>query len=245
MYYFYIPYVFCILSEFPFYNSYYILCNQLYNLIKSKKVEIPLEIIIYNIVNYTLSPINCDVFLNLDAFNLPQDYIESELGEIKEDLELEIEQEEEDKDNIINNNINNENNNNINAKKNTENKKTTGHKTIKKGGNLNDVSLRFLSSNSLWSSLSSKTRPFQKIKFGLLSGYPLIQYNLVKVLLNKMSPADVITIFFYTFLEKSVIFFSKNIELLSLTINSYLNLNFPLNNLGSPYILYHPSFQYF
>ena len=252
MYYFYIPYVFCILSEFPFYNSYYILCNQLYNLIKSKKVEIPLEIIIYNIVNFTLSPINSDVFLNLNAFNLPQDYVESELGEIKEDLELEIEQEGGDKDNIINN-INKENNNN--AKKNIENKKTSFRekknnnnnnlgqiKTIKKGGNLNDISLRFLSSNSLWSALSSKTRPFPKIKFGLLSGYPLIQYNLVKVLLNKMSPADVITIFFYTFLEKSVIFFSKNIELLSLTINSYLNLNFPLND--EKYYFYNVSISY-
>ena len=34
----------------------------------------------------------------------------------------------------------------------------------------------------------------------------------------------------YTFLEKDVLFFSKDIEFLSLTINSYLNLNFPLND---------------
>ena len=57
-----------------------------------------------------------------------------------------------------------------------------------------------------------------------------MQYNLAKVLLNNLSPYDVIIIFIYTFLEKDVIFFSQNLELLSLTINSYQNLNFPLND---------------
>ena len=57
-----------------------------------------------------------------------------------------------------------------------------------------------------------------------------------------MDPADVIIIFFYTFLEKSIIFFSKNIELLSLTINSYLNLNFPLND--EKYYFYNASISY-
>ena len=71
---------------------------------------------------------------------------------------------------------------------------------------------------------------FQDIKFEILSGYPLIQYNLLKVLLYKLLPEDVITIFFYTFLERNVLFFSNDIELLSLTINSYINLNFPLND---------------
>jgi hypothetical protein len=40
----------------------------------------------------------------------------------------------------------------------------------------------------------------------------------------------------YTFLEKDVIFFSENIELLSLTINTYQNLNFPLNDQTYYYI---------
>ena len=71
---------------------------------------------------------------------------------------------------------------------------------------------------------------FPKIKFEALPGYPLIQYNLAKVLLDIMSPIHVIEIFLYTFLEKNVIFFSKNLQYLSITINSYLNLNFPLND---------------
>ena len=270
MYYFYVPYTFCIISEYPFYNSYYMLCNQLYNLIK-KKIEIPIEIIIYNIVNYTMSPLNSDVFLNLDSFNLSSSFLNSELVEIKEEAELELEQEE---DNIksINENENeiekdkekekivfadvDKKNNNIkyNSYKHlraeshqilvtTNNKLNLEENFGKKrvGGNIKEVCKRIPSSSSLISSLN-RSKPFEKIKFGLLSGYPLIQYNLVKVLLNKMSPADVITIFFYTFLEKSVIFFSKNIELLSLTIDSYLNLNFPLND--EKYYFFNASISY-
>ena len=71
---------------------------------------------------------------------------------------------------------------------------------------------------------------FEPIKFHFLPGYPLIHYNLAKVLLDTMSTYDVIVIFIYTFLEKDVIFFSSDIELLSLTMNSYQNINFPLND---------------
>ena len=263
MYYFYVPYTFCIISEFPFYNSYYMLCNQLYNLIK-KKIEIPLEIIIYNIVNYTLSPLNCDVFLNLDSFNLSNANINNGLEEIKEEAELDIDQDE---DNVKNMNedkkekfvIIEDNKKNNDIEYNYKHQRAESHqilfttknkiniennfdkkRSIKKVLNKKDDSQRLSSSSSLFS--VKRQKPFEKIKFGLLSGYPLIQYNLVKVLLNKMSPADVITIFFYTFLEKSVIFFSKNIELLSLTIDSFLNLNFPLND--EKYYFFNVSISY-
>ena len=44
-------------------------------------------------------------------------------------------------------------------------------------------------------------------------------------------PIDkIIEIFLFMFLEKDVLFFSKNIELLTLTINAFLNLSFPLND---------------
>ena len=246
---FYIPYTFCILSEFPFYNSYYLLCNQLFNLIKSKKVEIPLELIIYNIVNFTPSPLNCNVFLNLEAFNLIHDNISSGLGEIKEeDCEIELGEEENiNKDTeVVNDKGNNLNNKKTKddivpliKKKNSDNLEKLRN-TVKSNREVTDIHSRFMSSSTIFS--ITKSKPFQKIKFGLLSGYPLIQYNLAKVLLDKMDPADVIIIFFYTFLEKSIIFFSKNIELLSLTINSYLNLNFPLND--EKYYFYNVSISY-
>ena len=225
---FYIPCTFCILSEYPFYNSYYNLCNQLCNLFKSKQLEIPLEIIIYNIVNYTPSPINSDVFIDFSDFNLFHGNLNSELVKISEELEIEIENEKED-NNLNNKIVDNNNQNNADIF------------NVKRVSNITEANLRLMSISTNPSFLSKKKKS-QKIKFELLSGYPVIQYNLVKVLLNKMAPEDVIIIFFYTFLEKSVIFFSKDIELLSLTINSYLNLNFPLND--EKYYFYNASISY-
>jgi hypothetical protein len=109
------------------------------------------------------------------------------------------------------------------------------HQIISKGfgvGNylkhIKTSSMGFLESNI--SSNPIENEISKKIVFERLTGYPLIQYNLAKVLLQTLSPIDVIDIFLYTFLEKDVLFFSKNLEFLSLTINSYLNLNFPLND---------------
>ena len=62
---FYVPIVFCIISEFPYYNSYYKLTRQIMLLFKSKIIEVPIEFIIQNIVNFTLSPINDDVELKI------------------------------------------------------------------------------------------------------------------------------------------------------------------------------------
>ena len=73
--------------------------------------------------------------------------------------------------------------------------------------------------------------PFETmVKFKYLSGYPIIQYNLAKVLFHKLSIEKIIDIFLFTFLEQNVIFFSENLEYLSLTLNSYANFNYPLND---------------
>ena len=68
---FYVPITFCIISEYPYFNSYHKLCKQLTKLFMSKNNKIPLEIIIYNIVNFTLSPINGDIYLNIEPLDIP------------------------------------------------------------------------------------------------------------------------------------------------------------------------------
>ena len=239
IYFFYVPFTFCILSEYPFYNSYYNLCKQLQSLFKNQNNDIPIEMILYNIVNYTPSPLNSDVYLNLESF-YNSGNAANELEKIKEE-----ENENENEEMLLDKNINNkyqENMDNFNnflrQKSVLINKPNIPEYKRRKTENIISVSnskkARNFTEHDISSVSSSKStkkkKVFKPIKFGLLSGYPIIQYNLAKVLLNKMSPEDVITIFFYTFLEKSVIFFSKDIELLSLTINSYLNLNFPLND---------------
>ena len=98
---FFIPNVFCIISEFPFYNSFYLLCNQIKHLYNEKKIEVPLEILIYNLINFTLSPLNNDIFLYIEPIKFPTDKIEIEdfkeskskiidLDNIKEVYETEI-----------------------------------------------------------------------------------------------------------------------------------------------------------
>jgi hypothetical protein len=68
-----------------------------------------------------------------------------------------------------------------------------------------------------------------KTKFNIFSGYPLIQYNLLKVLFSTFSSQSIIEIFIMSFLQKNIIFFSKNIEHLTLLMYSIINLNYPFN----------------
>ena len=359
---FFVPNVFCIISEFPFYNSFYLLCNQIKHLYNEKKIEIPLEILIYNLINFTLSPLNNDIFLYIEPIKFPTNKIEIEefkevknkiidLDNIKEVYETEISDinkkgniseidiieeidEEKGEDNKNKNknkkkvSFSNSNNDIINSKnifnskiksasdsdnknyntlenyisndnniyddiyenvdeQNSDNEKNVNIDILPKGtdksmrkslsqskpqkkikalksGGKTEIKFRTKLKNKIQSihtvhenknrrltssiinttksgdvknrlnssfSISSKSYKFyENIKFCLLPGYPLIQYNLVKVLLNVMSPMDVIIIFFHTFLEIDVVFFSKDIEYLSLTIDAYLNLNFPLND---------------
>ena len=276
---FYVPIVFCIISEFPYYNSYYKLTRQIMLLFKKKIIEVPIEFTIQNIVNFTLSPINDDVVLNI----FPLSFLKlwhSTSGDINFIEEVDEEKEkdndkkepepiiEEDKKktnhekNKINQNIINDKKKEVRKSKNikSENLQTL-YKSLKlKNSNNSKLlnSLRgsckdkknefkgkpdFLKQYNFGSTQPSfhlnpkfmnkeeeSTIKFEPIKFKLLPGYPLIQYNLAKVLLDTFSSYEVILIFIYTFLEKDILFFSENIELLSLTMNCYQNLNFPLND---------------
>ena len=294
---FYVPITFCIISEFPFFNSYYKLCKQIIQLFQNNKNEIPLEILIYNIINFSLSPINGEILLNIEPTNFPtQKIVVNSLNKApkekkEENIQVIKEEEEPEEDCIIpmdlyekDLNIDNNKTNTINEdkKKEEENlyKKASespilkARRNLEQNNNNNNQKIDFRNSEKLKGKINispeiKKKKSYfnpdarntigigannfhilslednldnnnenvknplsshEDIKFQFLSGYPIIQYNLSKILLHKLSPQDVIIIFFYSFLEKDILFFSKNIEYLSLTINSYLNLNFPLND---------------
>ena len=312
---FYVPMTFCIMSEFPFFNSYYKLCQQIVDLFQSKQKDIPIEIILYNIINFSLSPINGDVMLNIEPVNFPsgKTVVES-ISKMKKDKEFGIIKEEENDDDINNYDLYEDNdNNNYNDKIISSDKYLNQNKLKKineKFGNKNNASPEIKKAHTILKKVSTEKKPkgknvkfdkknsnisdgsdlessisispelsikkrkldignkiidntrftisiknnmgfgdedederykkvksrkqsfsnFEEIKFPSLSGFPLIQYNLSKVLLHNLSPQDVIIIFLYSFLEKDILFFCKNLEYLSFTINSYLNLNFPLND---------------
>jgi len=256
MYSFYIPIIFCIISEFPFYNSFYQLCQKLSFLFTFKDLKIPLEILLYNIIKLTPSPLNADVFLFLNLNYLQNSNMKEINAKNPKDINN-IEEEENDDENEKTE----ENSNVLKSLKLTQTSNIKSDEIFNSGSNKRPVEKMKSTEFNKYSINSRKnkktvfkkfkTRNFaeeinkfdnnnnndiinlefsKKIKFDFLTGYPLIQYNLAKVLLQTLSPTDVMVIFFYTFLEKDVIFFSKDLEFLSLTINTYLNLNFPLND---------------
>ena len=235
---YYIPYTFCITSEYPYFNSFYKLCKCIKNFFSQKVIYIPIEILIFNIVSLSPSPLNSDVILDLRS--------SSEQNNSFENINQVISNIPNAGKRVIESNVGFIPTNNFNT--NADLKNISELKDLKKKGfvfveedNNNNNSLK--KNNFLWRKVNIQ-RDFinnkihdkknivdnTTIKFNCLSGYPLIQYNLSKVLLNNLTPEKVITIFLYTFLEKDVIFFSKDIEYLTLNLNAYLNLNFPLND---------------
>ena len=259
VYTFYIPIIFSVVSEFPFFNSYYKLCHQIKILFNLPNIDIPIEIILYNAIKFTESPINGTVMLSIKPFLLQ---INESLNNQDSNINVIVEENNEDENLNIKNSYDSEvlnqkvqiselymNDTKKQVIKNYVKRPTqvfNHDKALESPKKENDKMQKVKSDksvnlfNKIIKKKTVKINPneeevnldelFPKIKFQILPGYPLIQYNLAKVLLDVMSPIHVIEIFFYTFLEKNVIFFSKNLQYLSITINSYMNLNFPLND---------------
>ena len=62
---YYIPKAFCIISQYPFFNAFFNICSNLYDILNEKKNVVPFEILLYNIINYVPSPINTKLELYL------------------------------------------------------------------------------------------------------------------------------------------------------------------------------------
>ena len=231
---YYIPYTFCIISEYPYFNSFYKLCKCIKNLFSQKAIYIPIEFLIHNIISLSPSPLNSDVILDLKSscdqyksfgnFN----YAISNIFQMEESTQFNNESNSrktcysnKESKNFNYSKISQDNRLSFPIRNNFVNEKKLSNKTIyqhEKNAFNNNLNNKKSESN------------YQIIKFKCLSGYPLIQYNLAKVLLNNLTPEQVIVIFLFTFLEKDAIFFGKDIEHLTLIINAFLNLNFPLND---------------
>ena len=79
---YYIPKAFCIISQYSFFGFFKYICSNLYQLLlqneKTTNNKLPLEIIIYNIVNFIPSPLNYNINyclfkdILLSSYNLPQ-----------------------------------------------------------------------------------------------------------------------------------------------------------------------------
>ena len=65
---YYIPKAFCIISQYYYFSTFKYICRNVHNLINEKNNIMPIEIIVYNIVNFTPSPIHCSLELDLFGY---------------------------------------------------------------------------------------------------------------------------------------------------------------------------------
>ena len=223
-YIYYIPYTFCIISEYPFFNSFYKLMKYIKQFYSQEVLYIPIEILIYNIVTLSPSPLNCDVKINLRS-----SFENEEYKKVVSNAALKNNKHYKNVESFVSEST-------INIK-NSNNSPSSEFVIIdddnfssKSGNQKNFKRYNTQLVNPKKGDDYTKKEEDYTIKFNFLSGYPLIQYNLSKVLFYTLIPEKIITIFLYSFLEKDVLFFSKDIEYLSFTLNAFLNLNYPLND---------------
>jgi hypothetical protein len=66
---YYIPKAFCIISQYSFFSLFRYLCKNIYKIFTKKENNtLPIELLIFNIVNYIPSPINYNLYLELFNF---------------------------------------------------------------------------------------------------------------------------------------------------------------------------------
>ena len=238
---YYFPVALCIISEFPFYQSYYKLAEQIFNLFKTKKIEVPIEIMLYNLINSTLSPINGDVDLCIEPVSFYNNASKNNSNSINNSDKINKSEKKEKEKKEISPFKLIENSNDVKKEENYANSsKALIHiekKRIKFKDSLRKLKMikeedveKVLRTKSFGNNKFLEKNLFEQIKFPFLQAYPLFHYNFPKILFDHINITKIIFIFINTFLEKDILFFSENIEILSLIINAFQNLNYPLND---------------
>ena len=246
--------------------------STLKHIINSKRIEVPIEIMLYNLINSTLSPINGDIDLCIEPVSFHNNIISQNSNSIsnKNDISDINTNESNNKDGNTNaknekevsafvndfliiekNNSENarddgsiDNNNNVvKEEKESNSSKLLVHvqkkietnldirSSYKKTSVIKDTNLqKILNTKALGGESHYLKNLFEQIKFPFLQGYPLMQYNLPRILFNNFSIFKYIFLFINSFLEKDILIFSEDIEVLSFAINTFHNLNYPLND---------------
>ena len=87
--YLYVPTVYVILSEFPYFYQFNEICKHIYFQMKKEDDEIPIEIIIYNTVKFVPSPINKSINLFFgNQFGVTQNDINNNIEELLFNINL-------------------------------------------------------------------------------------------------------------------------------------------------------------
>ena len=73
---YYIPKAFCIVSQYSFFTLFEYICKNIHTLMTKKNNVLPVELIIYNIVNFIPSPMSYNLYLDIFSFCLEVNNIE-------------------------------------------------------------------------------------------------------------------------------------------------------------------------
>ena len=98
-----------------------------------------------------------------------------------------------------------------------------------KQDDLSALSSSMSSKKAKISDLNNINSNIEKLTFPLVNGFPIVEYSLPKIFLY-LGPQLAFKTFFFSFLEKDILVFSSNHELLSLVIFTFHSLNYPLND---------------
>ena len=79
---YYVPKAFCIISQYSYFSFFYYICNNLKIILEDNDQKIPIEIIIYNIVNFLPSPLNYKLTYNIfiDDLDVPPYVLSQQTG---------------------------------------------------------------------------------------------------------------------------------------------------------------------
>ena len=158
--YFYAPIAYVIISDYPYFYHYNEICRMIFYKMREETDDIPLEIILYNLIKYLQAPIYKSILLLFEPI-----YID-------------------------------------------------------KKPNIKDL---IYESTKLIGNISSS------FFFKQLSGYPLIDFNLLSIL-NIIPINLIVEVFIITFLEYDIIFYSEQPNNLALIMYIFSIFNYPFNN---------------
>jgi len=157
-----------------------------------ESIYIPIEILIYNIINITPSPLNSDIIIDLNS-SCSQETI---FGNLRDGLITTKKNKNSISTKTITLNLNPEKTEKTEKQEKINSIKTQVFDDKKKISRMSITTSSKKTINQLNNNQTqNKKIESNKIEFKFLSGYPLIQYNLPKVLFQNLSIEKIITIF--------------------------------------------------
>ena len=223
----YVPKVFLFVSHYPYFMVFQSIAMQIRSLFLNKIRIIPIEILLYNIVNFTPAPISRHLILNL--FDM-----RSQDALIKDGIVWKGKALDTSGTNSNNSSMNKGNNSSLDLSNSFLDKsgdKITVDKDyrdiIRDYVNYSNYSYKNGNNIIQFNKLNIANLKNSLIPVKQLSGYPIYNINAAEIL-KIFTPAQLIEIMIFCLVEDNVLFFSKNLEILKAVMYIVSYFSYPL-----------------